>query len=186
MIFIIIGCLAFFFFIIFDLNKVLSIHKWINLSFFIGIVLLGLSTVALLFVVFKSSDILTPMQWLAGILSFISLLLMIYTLFLGIPFTKTYMETKKNAVVNTGMYALCRHPGVIWFFCFYLFLSLAFSNIFLLWAAVAWTILDIIYVYIQDCWIFPIILEDYQSYQKQVPFLVPDLTSLRNCIMSFV
>lgn len=185
MLFIIIGCLAFFFFIIFDLNKVIFIHKWINLCFFIGLVLIGLSTVVLLFDNFKSSDIFTPMQWLAGTLAFTSLLLMVYTLFLGIPFTKTYIETNKgNTVVNTGMYALCRHPGVIWFFFFYLFLACASGNQLLMLAAMVWTTMDIVYVYIQDRWIFPIILDAYQHYQTQVPFLIPDLISIRNCILS--
>lgn len=185
MLFIIIGCLAFFFFIIFDLNKVLFIHKWINACFFIGIVLLGLSTADLLFDSFKSPHILTTMQWLAGTLAFISLLLIIYSLFGGIPFTKTYMQTnKENIVINTGIYALCRHPGAIWVFFFYLFLALASGNKLFLWAAVTWTIMNIIYVYIQDRWIFPIILKDYQSYQKNVPFLIPNLSSIRNCVIS--
>jgi protein-S-isoprenylcysteine O-methyltransferase Ste14 len=183
--FIVIGCFAFIFFFIFDLNKIIFIHKWINICFAMGIVLLGISTISLLFNNVKGTELFTPVQWLAGTLAFISLLLMVYTLFLGIPFTKTYMEAKgRNTVVNTGMYALCRHPGVIWFFFFYLFLAWASGNMLLMWAAMVWTTMDIIYVYIQDRWVFSIILEDYQHYQKQVPFLIPDQTSIRNCILS--
>jgi protein-S-isoprenylcysteine O-methyltransferase Ste14 len=185
--YIFIGCLSFILFYIFDLNKIIFIHKMTNICYVLGLVLLSFCTIALLFGSFKNNEIFIPWQWVLvfGILSFIFLLLMIYTLFLGIPFTKTYLETQRgNAVVNTGMYALCRHPSAIWFFFFYLFLALASGNKLLLWAAVTWTILNTIYVYIQDRWIFPIILEDYQSYQKHVPFLIPNLSSIRNCVMS--
>jgi protein-S-isoprenylcysteine O-methyltransferase Ste14 len=185
LLYIIIGCTAFILFYIFDLNKIIFIHRYANICFLFGIVLISFCTIALLFGNFKNNEIPAFWQWSAGMLSFVSLLLMVYTLFMGIPFTKTYIETNKgNTVVNTGMYALCRHPGVIWFFFFYFFLGLASGKISLLWAAGVWTIMDIIYVYIQDRWIFTIILEDYQSYQKQVPFLIPDLISIRNCISS--
>ncbi len=72
--------------------------------------------------------------------------------------------------------------GVIWFFFFYLFLGLAFNNKVLLTATLVWTFLDIVYVYAQDRWIFPIMLEGYYTYKKQVPFLIPNFTSFRNCI----
>jgi protein-S-isoprenylcysteine O-methyltransferase Ste14 len=157
----------------------------INICYALGLLLLSFCTIALIIGSFKISKIFSTWQWLAGTLSFISLLLLVYTLFLEIPFTKTYIETtKRNAVVNTGMYALCRHPGAIWVFLFYIFLALASGNKLLLWAAVTWTVLNTIYVYIQDRWIFPIILNDYQSYQKNVPFLIPNLKSIRNCVIS--
>ncbi len=180
------GCLSFIFFYLFDLNKIFLIHKWISIFFAIGVVLLTVSTMALWFGNFMIPEIFYPMQWLWGALSFISLSLMIYTLFLGIPFTKTYIEfNKENFVVDTGVYALCRHPGVIWFFFFYLFLWLASGKIILMWAAIVWTFMDIIYVYVQDRWLFPKTLIGYDAYKSSVPFLIPDLVSIRKCMQSF-
>jgi protein-S-isoprenylcysteine O-methyltransferase Ste14 len=124
---------------------------------------------------------------LALILAILALLLMIYTIFSAVSFKKTYLETqKRNTVVTTGMYALCRHPGVLWFFLFYCLSGLAFNNQLLLIAAMIWTLLDIVYVYIQDRWIFPIILEDYHIYQQQVPFIIPNLTSLQHSLASLL
>lgn len=184
MIYIAVGCLAFICYVIFDLNKIKFIHRYINVLFIFGSAVLFLCTVAII-ASNHSKRISAPLQWLALLLAFLSLILLIYTIFGAIPFKKTYIETKKgNTVVDTGMYALCRHPGVLWFFFFYILLSLAFRNKLLLTAALVWTCLDIIYVYIQDRWLFPIILEDYQTYQKQVPFLKPNMTSLRNCMSS--
>ena len=178
-IFIAIGCLAFICFGIFDLNKIKYMHKTINSLVILGSLVITFSTVMIIISNY-SMRISTLLQWILLLSAIFALFLMIYTIFFAVSFKKTYIETNKgNTVVNTGMYALCRHPGVFWFFLFYLFLGLAFSNKLLLIAGFVWTSIDVIYVYIQDRWIFPIILEDYHAYQKQVPFLLPNKTSLR-------
>lgn len=181
-IFIATGCLAFICFGIFDLNKIKFMDKNINFLVILGSLILVLSTIAIIVSDF-SAKISTTLERAGFLLAILALLLLIYTIFGAIPFKKTYLNTQKgNTVVNTGMYALCRHPGVIWFFLFYLLLGLAFSNKVMLTATLVWTSLDIVYVYIQDRWIFPIMLEGYYAYKKQVPFLIPDITSLRNCM----
>ena len=46
--------------------------------------------------------------------------LLIYTLFFALPFDKTYQnESEKRMAYTEGVYALCRHPGVLWFIGFY-------------------------------------------------------------------
>ncbi len=51
--------------------------------------------------------------------------LLVYTLFFALPFEKTYTRLEENPPVYTeGVYSLCRHPGVVWFFFLYLFLAL--------------------------------------------------------------
>ncbi|HPT70013.1 MAG TPA: DUF1295 domain-containing protein [Syntrophomonas sp.] len=178
-IFIAIGCLAFICFGIFDLNKIKFMHKNVNLLVILGSVILSLCTIAII-ISDSSTKISTLLQRVELLSALLSLVLLVYSIFGAVQFKETYMETgKRNGVVDTGIYALCRHPGVLWFFLFYLFLGLAFSNKVLLIAGFVWTSLDVIYVYIQDRWIFPIILEDYHAYQKQVPFLLPNKTSLR-------
>lgn len=181
-IFIATGCLAFICFGIFDLNKIKFMDKNINFLVILGSLILVLSTIAIIVSDF-SAKISTTLERAGFLLAILALLLLIYTIFGAIPFKKTYLNTQKgNTVVNTGMYALCRHPGVIWFFLFYLLLGLAFSNKVMLTATLVWTSLDIVYVYIQDRWIFPIMLEGYYAYKKQVPFLIPDIASFRNCM----
>ena len=181
MTYILIGCLAFILFLIFDLNKLNRYYKHLNLSFILGLSLLLFCTIALL-VIDDKNWVLPFLKIGAGFIAFLSLLMLIYTLFGAMPFKQTYIETKRNTVIRTGMYALCRHPGVLWFFLFYLFLGLAAGSKLILVAALVWTSLDIIYVYIQDRWIFPGTLEDYDLYQKNVPFLIPDSASVKNCI----
>jgi protein-S-isoprenylcysteine O-methyltransferase Ste14 len=185
-IFIALGCLAFICFAIFDLNKIKFMYEKINLLVVLGSIDLSFCTIAII-ISDSSTKISTPLQWLELLLAMIALILLIYTIFGAVQFKETYIETgKRNTVVSTGVYAFCRHPGVFCFFFFYLFLGLAFNNNVLLTAAFLWTSLDVIYVYIQDRWIFPIILKDYQTYQEQVPFLIPNKTSLRHGMSSML
>jgi protein-S-isoprenylcysteine O-methyltransferase Ste14 len=147
----------------------------------VGILLLLFCSAAIALNDFNS-QILTSWRWITGILALFSLILLIYTLFGAIPFKKTYIEYERNTVVYTGIYALCRHPGVLWFFFFYLFLGFTLESKLMLIAALVWTCMDLVYVFIQDRWIFPITLENYQDYKKEVPFLIPNLTSFLSFI----
>lgn len=174
MLYIGLGCLGFVFLYIFDINKVINLHKSFNLCFALGFFLLAVSTVLIL--LNSPADFKVPalLQIIYGFLSAISLLLLFYALFIALPFTKTYLDLNRQYVlVNTGMYALCRHPGVIWFIFFYLFLFLTSGKMMLLWAGLIWTIMDIIHVYVQDRWLFPKTIKDYAQYQKTTPFLIP-------------
>jgi len=175
------GCLAFFLMLIFDLNKVKLRNRYLNFSFFLGFLILLLSSLAIVLI---DSNIQNwnAWNWVTGSLALAFLILLIYGLFGAIPFKKTYIDYKRNTVVYEGMYALCRHPGVMWFFFFYLLLALTLGSNLMLMAALVWTCMNLIYVYIQDRWIFPMILENYQAYKKEVPFLIPNLASFRSCI----
>ncbi len=177
------GCLAFFFWLMFDLNKLTLRFKILNISFAIGMLLLAYSTIGILLNGYQHINIPIVVRVIALILAVLSFLLLIYVLFYALPFDKTYKGTQKNQVIATGMYALCRHPGAIWFFFFYIFLWLASSINIMLAAAIIWPLLNIIYVYIQDKWILPHTLFGYDQYQKNVPFLVPSFNSLKDWIL---
>jgi hypothetical protein len=84
------------------------------------------------------------------------------------------------------MYALCRHPGVIWFFFLYLFLFLSTGTKVMLQAWIVWTVMDIIHIYVQDKWIFPKSLCDYQVYQGNTPFLIPSIASIKKCFSTIL
>lgn len=178
--FIIIGCLAFVFLYLFDFNKIILLHKFFNIFFAIGVALLVFSTLGILFGNFARFELTFILRLFFGVLSACSLFLMLYALFFALPFRKTYVDVEKeNPVVDTGMYALCRHPGVVCFFFFYLFLGLASGILMMIWATLVWTVMDIIHVYVQDRWLFPETLKDYEIYKGEVPFLLPNRKSLR-------
>ncbi|MFZ5945601.1 MAG: hypothetical protein ACOYVD_16015 [Bacillota bacterium] len=185
MIFILIGCLAFFFLYIFDINKVLLLHKNLNILFAVGVLLLAFATIGVLLSYSADFQLNIVLRVFFYLLSLFSLILIPYSLFFSLPFRKTYFEiAKENTVVDTGMYALCRHPGVLWFFFFYLFLWLASGKIMVMWAGLVWTIMDIIHVYVQDRWLFPKTLIGYERYKDKVPFLIPSLCSVKKCIIT--
>jgi hypothetical protein len=90
MIYIAIGCLASVFLYAFDLNKIIFLHKNINICFAIGIALLAVSTTGVLFSNYKSFEVPVPSQLFFGLLSIIAMLLTLYSLFFALPFGKTY------------------------------------------------------------------------------------------------
>jgi len=120
---------------------------------------------------------------LGGCLLLISLCLLVYSLFVEIPFRSTYTKQGVgNELITTGTYALVRHPGVIWFAFVFLALILLFPSTTLLLAAISWLIMDIIYVILQEKFFFPKMFPGYDEYQRQTPFLIPNRQSLSACL----
>lgn len=110
-----------------------------------------------------------------GSLTLIFILFEIYALFFALPFEKTYVHTQeKRCVCRRGIYGLCRHPGFWSFSGICLSLALAVNT------PSAWigmgilAVMNLIYIMIQDKWIFIREFSDYVEYQKEVPFLLPN------------
>lgn len=184
--YIILGSLAFLLFVIYDVNSVTGNHRPLRCGFFIGCLLLAASTAGLVFAA------LTETMWYAGraaaffILAGIFLGLLIYTLFFALPFGDTYIRPdKKPKTCTTGFYALCRHPGVLWFVGFYFSLWFAVPGPSLLLAAVLFSLWNLLYINLQDRWILIKILDDYEVYKKTTPFLIPNYQSLIRCVQTF-
>ncbi len=110
-------------------------------------------------------------------------LLLAYSLFFEIPLSSAYLRAgQPSAVVSTGTYALCRHPGVLWFAGLLASVFAASGSIGLARAIPVWVGLDILYVLVQDRFFFPRMFgEDYRAYQRSVPMLVPTAHSIREC-----
>lgn len=89
---------------------------------------------------------------------------------------------QKRPLVSTGVYALCRHPGVLWLGGFYGFLWLTFGGWDWFLAAVLFTAADGVYAWWQDQQVFPRSIADYLEYQKGTPFLLPTRDSIRRSI----
>ncbi|MBQ3486737.1 MAG: hypothetical protein IJA71_00485, partial [Clostridia bacterium] len=114
--------------------------------------------------------------FLAGALLFAGLL--VWALFFSFPPKEAYVEQSRERKVYTGgMYALCRHPGILWFCLLYgcLIPGAGFPPM----TAFLYCLLNILLGWVEDKWIFPRLFTDYDAYKKSTPFLIPTPKSLR-------
>jgi protein-S-isoprenylcysteine O-methyltransferase Ste14 len=185
MAYIILGCIGFLCFIFYDFNSIAMKTKLLHGCFFMGVLLVTAATIGI--VVSSKNEIgFNIRMTVFGSVSILFFCLLIYTLFFALPFQNTYIDTKDPPIVcQTGVYALCRHPGVLWFIGFYVFLWLALNIAILLIAAVAFSALNIIYICIQDNWTFIRTFKNYNDYKKETPFLIPNRKSIKRCLQTF-
>jgi protein-S-isoprenylcysteine O-methyltransferase Ste14 len=146
----------------------------------LGVVMLVVATYGIL----KSDPWFTftpqPVAW---ILAGLGLGEMIFALFLALPFSTTYVQSEDALpVVSTGLYGLCRHPGVWGFILYYLAASLASGNGTLLIAGIVFSAADVVHVSMQDRLFFTKTLVGYTDYQRQVPFLFFGLKDLKRAL----
>lgn len=120
-----------------------------------------------------------PLFWIGLVLLPVSLLLLIYSFFIEIPFAKTYARTGSGSqLVTTGSYALVRHPGVIWYSILLLALFFVTGSMTLLVAGPLWLLMDIIYVVLQERFFFDDMFPGYGDYRRQTPMLFPTRRSI--------
>lgn len=175
------GVLGFLCYLLYDVNSVGRIAGWMNRLFMIGTILIVVAT-SVLFWKRRSVLFQTPMDllWMAGGVFFLYLL--IYTLFFALPFDETYVkESRYRKAYTEGVYALCRHPGVLWFAGMYLFAALLWKSLEGLIFFVVMVILNIFYVIFQDYYSFPKTFSNYREYQRSTPFLIPNRKSIQQC-----
>lgn len=184
MIYIVIGCLGFLVIYLFD---VVSLKKLPGTKPFVWVLGSGLTVYALAMVCLRSDKLPLPLwlTWLGWALLAISILLLIYSLFITLPFRKTYVTNGVgDKLVTTGMYALVRHPGVHWFILFMLSLILVSRSSLLLVAAPIFILLDIALVIVQDKFFFGRMFDGYGNYRRETPMLVPNRRSINAFIHS--
>lgn len=173
------GFIVFGLYILYDVNSVRWRNPLLHTSFLAGSVLLAVLTAVQVAAALGETE-KGLRFWIFLVLAAIALLLLVDTLFFELPFEKTYLQPdERPPVYDEGMYALCRHPGVIWFFFLYLFLGIALFPSGLLYVGFVYSILNLFYVIFQDVWTFPQTFCDYRRYQKNTPFLVPDKSSVK-------
>ncbi|MGE4354291.1 MAG: isoprenylcysteine carboxylmethyltransferase family protein [Oscillospiraceae bacterium] len=179
MFFVVSGCAAFVFFYLFDFNKLYRTMPFGGVLFFLGCAVLFISSIGAFFS--GGIRVLLSLPWMIvfAVLAMLSLLMMLWALFFSLPFLKTYVEGESGRVVDTGLYAVCRHPGVLFFALMYLCLWLVSGRDTMLAAAICWTMMDVLHVYVQDRWLFPKTLSGYEEYRLRVPFLIPNTASIR-------
>ena len=150
-----------------------------------GIVAIGLIGYATLMVCLKSERLGIPVGliWLGWALLFISALLLIYSLFINLPFRKTYvMSSAGDELIRTRTYALVRHPGVIWYALLLISLIFVSQSKWLLLASPIWFLIDVLHVIIQDKFFFGKMFADYEDYRRETPMLIPNRKSITVCL----
>lgn len=178
------GIIAFLLLYIDDFNLIFFKKRIFNHCFLFGTILLVLTTLINIIINFPKNITIEIAFYLLIALFFLGIL--IYTLFFALDFDEAYKDQGNNQkCIQTGVYALCRHPGVIWMFLMYLFLYFAIRNEAMLYMLVGYNFLNFIYIVIQDLIIFPRQFIDYQEYKKVVPFLLPTVNSIKKCIRTF-
>jgi protein-S-isoprenylcysteine O-methyltransferase Ste14 len=141
----------------------------------------GLLAYAIVMACLVSDRLMLPVwsMWLGWLLLAGSLVWLLVSLFVNLPFKKTYLSSGVgDRLVKTGLYALVRHPGVYGFVLVMLALFLVSGSSLVLVAAPVWILLDILLVVIQDRFFFPRMFPGYEDYQQETPMLVPNRRSL--------
>jgi len=178
MLYIIIGAVGFIVVHVFDLVALKRIPKLKPVVWCIGS---GLLIYSLVMICRYPVKIELPAWsvWLGwGVLA-VSASLLIHSLFVSLPFRKTYVDTGVgDKLVKNGLYALVRHPGILWFPLFMLSLIPISRSSLLLIAAPTFIALDIVLVFIQDRFIFGRMFHGYERYRRETPMLLPNRKSV--------
>ncbi|MDL2250042.1 hypothetical protein LJC51_05255 [Lachnospiraceae bacterium OttesenSCG-928-J05] len=177
----IIGLVGFICYFIYDINTVLWKKKVFFPFFFLGSLIVILASIYTYSKAYKQAGF-SEHGLFMFILALCFFLLLIYTLFFALPFQETYRDhSQVPTVCNYGVYALCRHPGFLWFFFFYLFLGFTLKSMNFLFFGLFLSFCNFIYICLQDAYVFPKQFKDYQVYKKETPFLMPTPASIREC-----
>lgn len=124
-----------------------------------------------------------PLRILFLLVSLAAAILEYQALFSSLPASSTYLgKNEPGQLVDSGMYALCRHPGALWFPLFSVSLSLGLGNCEMLVSAGLASVLNLLYVWFQDRFIFPRTIDSYRQYQDSTPFLIPTAQSISHAI----
>lgn len=113
---------------------------------------------------------------------FLGVVLMVYSLYLELPAAQTYVrQAQEQTVVQVGTYALTRHPGILWYALLLIGLVLASRSRLALVAAPIWFAMELLWVWVEDKFIFEKAIVGYKEYKKTTPMLVPSWTSMARC-----
>jgi protein-S-isoprenylcysteine O-methyltransferase Ste14 len=120
--------------------------------------------------------------WVSGLgwmLVLVSILQIFYSLFLNLPFKKTYLKTGVgDELITTGLYGIIRHPGVWGLGVLMAALVMISRSRLMLLAAPVWLVTDIIVVTIQDYLFFTRMFPGYREYRVNTPMLLPRWRSI--------
>lgn len=166
-----VGSFGFALYFLYDWNRVFWKKRWMSKFFLIGTLCQVYAGGSYFCEAWVGENPLR-LVWIPTAVLF--LILLIYTLFFALPFDSTYCKDAENhKVCRTGIYGVCRHPGIWWFFGCFFCLGMAGGNTDSLICGMILSGWNLAYAWYQDQWIFPKEFCDYREYQKEVPFLLP-------------
>lgn len=183
---VIIGSIGFLCCFLYDHNSIRLKKSFLHPFFSIGCFLIAVSTGLVIRNCWprRGSSFFISAVFLAAALLFLGLL--IYTLFFALPFDETYVKENHERLAYTGgVYALCRHPGVLWFAGFYFCLAGFLGSGKAMGAFGVLIVWNILYIFCQDRIVFPETFSNYGAYQQTTPFLIPDRNSTAACIKTW-
>lgn len=182
----ILGIAAFVLFFIYDVNSISLKNLFIHRLFIIGSVLIVISGALDLFSAFKNGSVSGTSDIFFMFLGFLSAAALIYCLFFALPLGDTYINPEENPkVYDKGVYALCRHPGLLCFFLMYVFLGISALPEKMLEHGIVFSVLNLLYTVFQDVVTLPKSFSGYTEYRKTTPFLLPTAASIKNAAKSF-
>lgn len=176
-----IGILGFGLLLLFDISSLANKNL---LKYFFGITGFLSIFVSSILIVAKFSyifEIDLAYRLISLVLGIIFLVLLIYSVFIEVG-KKTYTIENEHSLVTDGTYALSRHPGVVWMLLLYIFGAIFFQNLLAIYAALIWTTVNIIYVSIQERYIFHKIFDNYDTYRESTPMIFPNYQSIEKFI----
>ena len=174
------GILGFALYLLYDIDSFTGLWRPLRWGFAAGTLLIAASTLLQLYSAWQQGAFSLPGDALLLLLGCLAFAGLIYCLFFALPFTDTYTAPKQGRhVYSGGVYALCRHPGVLCFFAMYLFWGLAALPGNFLLCGMVFSLLNLSYAWFQDRVTFPKTFCDYPAYRETVPFLFPTPASFR-------
>ena len=174
------GMLGFLLFFLYDVNSFTWRSRLLHKSFALGVTLLAAATVLDLAAALRMGAFSGLKDLILLVAGALCLAALVYCLFFALPFAETYQDTDgPPAVCDRGVYALCRHPGVLCMLGMYLFWGLGALPATMLRNGLIFSGFNSVYVCFQDRMTFPRTFPDYPDYQKNVPFLIPTGASIR-------
>lgn len=178
----IIGIAGFALFFLGDLNDLRSIHKLLKASFYAGCLFVVISTILLLLRSDASLPfyVRIPFMVLAALFLFLTMM----ALFGSFSVEDGYDRPgEKRPVYTKKLYALSRHPGILFVILFYACLVPAFG--IPVKAVLIFALLDIALGLFEDRIVFPQMLSGYDTYKETTPCMIPNGKSIRACIDDF-
>lgn len=105
--------------------------------------------------------------------SFVFVLSVIMLLYSVFPAVSSETSDGKKVLVSSGLYSLCRHPGLwfMWACCLSFYFMCPTLTCGLL--SIVSALCDFLYVLYQDMYVFPVTIDGYEKYKETVPFLFP-------------
>ena len=174
------GIGGFLLYLLYDINSFKWQSRLLHTAFALGTLLVGAATVLDLWGAWRLGAFSGPGDAALLLAAGACLAALVYSLFFALPFQETYRQQEQGRhVYDGGVYALCRHPGILCFFGLYLCLGLAALPGGLLAHGLAFSLLDLAYAGFQDRVTFPKTFCDYEAYRKKAPFLIPTGDSIR-------